>query len=50
MLCYGFPKKQSLHAVLTFFAQMSALAPCGSGSSQSMMKDRSQSIVPSPLN
>jgi hypothetical protein len=36
MLCYGFPNKQSLHAVPRFPAQMSPLAPCGSSSLQSM--------------
>jgi hypothetical protein len=35
MLCYS-PDKRSLLAVLRFQAQTSPLAPCGSGSSQSM--------------
>jgi hypothetical protein len=50
MLCYGFLNKQSLLAVLRFPAQMSILAPCGSGDSQSMMKGMSHSIMPFPLN
>jgi hypothetical protein len=45
MLCYGFLNKRSPHAVLRFPVQMSPLAPCGLGSSQSMMKDRSQSMI-----
>jgi hypothetical protein len=36
MLRYTFPNKQSLLAVLRFPAQMSSLAPCGSGNAQSM--------------
>jgi hypothetical protein len=36
MLYYGFPNKQSSLAVLRFPTQTSPLAPCGSGSSQSM--------------
>jgi hypothetical protein len=41
MLCYGFLNKRSPLAVLRFPAQMSPLAPCGSGGSQSM----SQSMI-----
>jgi hypothetical protein len=37
MLCYGFLNKWNPLAVLRFPAQMSPLAPCGSGSSQSML-------------
>jgi hypothetical protein len=37
MLCYGFLNKRSPHAGLRFPAQMSPLAPCHSGRSQSMM-------------
>jgi hypothetical protein len=40
-LCYGFLNKRSPHAVLRFPTQTSPLAPCGPGSSQSMMKDMS---------
>jgi hypothetical protein len=50
MLCYGFPNKRSPHAVLRFPTQTSPLASCGSSNSQSMMKDRSQSMMTSPLN
>jgi hypothetical protein len=41
MLCYGFLNKRSPLAVLWFPAQTSPLAPCRSGSSQSM----SQSMI-----
>jgi hypothetical protein len=37
MLCYGFSNKRSPLAVLRFFAQMSPLAPCGLGNSQSVV-------------
>jgi hypothetical protein len=37
MLWYGFPNKWSPLAVLSFPAQISPLAPCGSGNSQSIV-------------
>jgi hypothetical protein len=37
MLCYGFPNKRSPLAVQRFPTQMSPLAPCGSGDSQSIV-------------
>jgi hypothetical protein len=50
ILCYGIPNKLSPLPVLRFPAQTTPLAPCGLVRSQSMMKDRSQSMMSSPLN
>jgi hypothetical protein len=44
------PEQMAPLVVLRFPAQMSPLSPCGSGVTQSIIKDRSQSMMPSPLN
>jgi hypothetical protein len=49
MLSYSFLNKRSPHAVLRFLAQMSPLALCGSGRSQSMSHVWHKEWCPSPL-